>query len=146
MTLTAAAVACCGATAAGVIDARTGFIPDRITRVTAVAAAACTLPDGAACAAFGGALLAGGVPALLYLATRGRGIGLGDVKLAAAIGAGLGPVGGIGALGAAFVLGGVYGSALLLLGSAQRSDALRFGPFLAAGAILALASRTAWAA
>lgn len=146
MTLTAAFVACCGATAAGVVDARTGFIPDRITRITAVAAAACALPHGAAYAAFGGALLAGGVPALLYVATRGRGIGLGDVKLAAAIGAGFGPPAGIGALGAAFVLGGVYGSWLLLSGRARRGDALRFGPFLAAGAILALATPAAWPA
>lgn len=144
MTLTPAVVACCGAAAAGLVDARTGFIPDRITRLTALGAAACALAHGEAAAAFAGALLAGGVPALLYVGTRGRGLGLGDVKLAAAIGAGFGPLAGIGALGAAFVLGGAYGSWLLLRGRARRSDALRFGPFLAAGALAALASRTAW--
>ena len=146
MTQAAAFVACCGATAAGLVDARTGFIPDRITRVTAVAAAACAVPHGEAVAALGGALLAGGVPALLFVATRGRGLGLGDVKLAAAIGAGFGPLAGIGALGTAFVLGGAFGSWLLLSGRARRGDALRFGPFLAAGAILTLASSAAWPA
>lgn len=138
MMLLAALATCCGTAAGALVDARTGYIPDRITRCTAMTAAVLALAGGDAVAAFDGAALAGGALALLYVATRGRGIGLGDVKLAVAIGAGLGPLGGVTALGTAFVGGGAYGAWLLLRGRAQRGDTLRFGPYLAAGTMLAL--------
>jgi leader peptidase (prepilin peptidase)/N-methyltransferase len=130
----ASALAALGGTlVAAVVDTRTGLIPDAVTRTTALAALGCAFVNGAAPLACGGAYAVGGALLALHLLTRERGIGLGDVKLGTAIGIGLGPAAGLVALGAAFVLGGAYASWLLLIRRARRGDALRFGPFLAAG-------------
>ena len=122
-----------GTLVAAVADARTGLIPDALTRTTAFAALGCAVANGAAPLACGGAYAVGGALLGLHLLTRGRGLGLGDVKLGTAIGAGFGPSAGIFALGAAFVFGGAYATWLLLAGRARRGDTIRFGPFLAAG-------------
>jgi len=86
-------------------------------------------------AAFGGLLLAGGY--LLLRAISRGGMGMGDVKLAAAVGLVTGWVGipalVVGAL-AAFVLGGLYGIGLLLARRADRRTAVPFGPWMLAGA------------
>jgi leader peptidase (prepilin peptidase)/N-methyltransferase len=119
------------------IDARTGVIPDAVTRTTALTALGCAVATGIAPVACSGAYAVGGSLLVLHLLTRGRGLGLGDVKLGTAIGAGFGPAAGIVALGAAFVLGGMYASWLLLTRRARRGDAIRFGPFLAAGTVAA---------
>lgn len=132
-----AAASVCGALIAAGIDARTGRIPDRITRPTSAIALGLALASGLALTAFWGALAVGGSLLFLYVVTRGRGLGLGDVKLGTAIGVGLGPAAGLAALGGAFVLGGVYASCLLGARRASRRDALPFGPFLAAGSLLA---------
>lgn len=130
-----------GALIAGAIDARTGYIPDRISRTTTALAIALAAAHHAVLGACAGALLLGGAFFALHVLTGGRGLGLGDMKLAAAIGAGFGLAGGTLALGAAFVAGGAYGAWLLARGAARRGDALRFGPFLAFGtAAAALAS------
>lgn len=130
-------VSLAGASAAALIDARTGFIPDRMTRATALCALLFAVRDGASVAACGGAYAVGGALLALHLITRGRGMGLGDVKLGTAIGAGFGAAAGLVALGIAFVAGGAYASWLLATGRARRRDAIRFGPFLAAGTIAA---------
>jgi leader peptidase (prepilin peptidase) / N-methyltransferase len=122
-----------GTAVAAAIDARTGYIPDAVSRTTALGALALTAACGSAVSAFCGAAAVGGALLALHLLTRGRGLGLGDVKLGTAIGVGLGPLAGITALGAAFVLGGLYASWLLAARRAKRGDAIRFGPFLAAG-------------
>lgn len=84
--------------------------------------------------AFGlGVLAAGGSLMVPYALTRGRGIGLGDVKLACCIGAAAGALGGVEALGIAFVLGGAYAAFLLVTKRARRGTELRFAPYLAAG-------------
>jgi leader peptidase (prepilin peptidase)/N-methyltransferase len=131
----AALVALGGSLAAAVVDARTGFIPDTITRTTALAALGWALAHGNAPVACGGAYAVGGSLLALHVLTHGRGLGLGDVKLGTAIGAGFGPYAGIVALGTAFVLGGAYATWLLLTRRAVRGDAIRFGPFLAAGTV-----------
>jgi prepilin peptidase CpaA len=61
--------------------------------------------------ALSGAVVA---PAILLLAHLGRGLGMGDLKLAAAVGAFLGPVGAIAAMLCSAVLGGVLALALLM--------------------------------
>ena len=137
MIAVSAAVALSGTLAAAVVDARTGLIPDAVTRTTAFAALGCAVANGVAPLACGGAYAVGGALLALHLLTGGRGLGLGDVKLGTAIGAGFGPGAGIVALGAAFVLGGTYASWLLITGRARRGDSIRFGPFLAAGAAAA---------
>ena len=60
--------------------------------------------------------------------------GGGDVKLLAGIGAWTGVTGAFDALMLGSLVGSVYGLALLGAGRAKRSDAIPFGPFLAAGA------------
>jgi len=66
-----------------------------------------------------------------------RGMGGGDVKLAGLVGLYLGWVGwvtlAVGAFGA-FVFGGLFGVALILLRRAKRKTAIPFGPWMIAGA------------
>lgn len=66
-----------------------------------------------------------------------RGMGMGDVKLAGVIGIALGWAGWsaltVGAL-AAFLLGGVVGIALILVGRARRNSGIPFGPWMLGGA------------
>jgi len=131
-----ALAAVAGTLVAAIVDARTGYIPNPVTRATAATALVLALPSGFTHAALG-ACVAGGVLLALHLLTRGRGLGLGDVKLGAAIGAGLGPWCGLAALATAFVAGGAYASFLLVRGRAARHDAIAFGPFLAAGTSIA---------
>jgi len=66
-----------------------------------------------------------------------RGFGFGDVKLAPALGAVLGWYGWAIVLVGTFVgylLGALYGIALMLAGRAGRETRIPFGPFLLAGA------------
>ena len=74
----------------------------------------------------------------LYLVTGRRGIGLGDVKLGGAIALGYGLGIALVAIGSAFVLGALYAVVMIASGRAKRSDAVRFGPFLAGGAAIGL--------
>ena len=89
-----------------------------------------------------GAVLWLGVLGLIWLLSRGRGMGLGDVKLAPSIGATLGWVGVESALVGlfiAFVLGGAVSALLLVARRVDRRSAIPFGPFLlvgGAGAVL----------
>lgn len=124
-----------GVAVAAICDARTGLIVRPLTSFLAITALmlAC-IEDHPSYA--GGALALGGILLALHLVTGGRGIGLGDVRLGIALGAGLGIVSGLFALGCAFVLGGVYAGFLLVTGRAQRGDTLRFGPFIAAGLLV----------
>jgi len=98
--------------------------------------------DGAALlrAAVGGAALF-----VLYLAlvlAHPRGMGLGDLKLAGILGMYLGWVGwGALAVGAfaAFLLGGVFGIVLMLVGRAGRKTKVPFGPWMLVGAAVGIA-------
>lgn len=128
-------VVAAAAIAAGCIDARTGRIPNALTTALAVAAFALAAWQGAVAAAGWGALVTGGPLWLLHALTRGRGIGLGDVKLAVGIGAALGVAGGVIAFGAAFVGGAVYALSLLVRRRARRGEPIPFGPFIAAGTL-----------
>lgn len=88
-----------------------------------------------------GALVWVMVIGLLWLGTKGRGMGFGDVKLAPVLGAVAG-LAGAGAAGvglmASFVLGAIVGVGLRLAGRNARGQALAFGPFLIIGAFLGL--------
>jgi leader peptidase (prepilin peptidase) / N-methyltransferase len=122
------------------IDLEHRIIPNKITLPAALAAlviGALTKPSGLpeqliAGAAAGGFLL---VFALAYP----RGMGMGDVKLAAVLGLFLGRSVGVAILVAVFT-GTVVGAAVMArFGVAQgRKTAVPFGPFLAFGAIVAL--------
>ncbi|MCX5376188.1 A24 family peptidase [Streptomyces sp. NBC_00091] len=114
-----------------------------------------TLPLAAACAALLGAaalspgaagswrlaLLGGGALGASYLVLfliNPAGMGLGDVKLALALGVALGWYGwGVWAAGAflGLLYGALYGLGLVLRGRAGRKEGFAFGPFMAAGAL-----------
>ena len=140
MTALPAVAAVCGACVAAVIDARTGFIPDRLTCATTILALGLAAIAGSAGDACAGACIVGGGLLVLHLLSRGRGLGLGDVKLGIAIGAGAGVAAGAAALAIAFVAGGAYAGWLLATRRAGRRSTIPFGPFLAAGTLAAAAT------
>ena len=87
-----------------------------------------------------GAFIALALMGLIYAASRG-GMGEGDVRLAPLLGLYLGwlnpglvPVG----LFLGFLLGAIAGVAGMLIGASGRKTAIPFGPFLAAGTVLAV--------
>jgi len=91
-----------------------------------------SLPERAAAAAGGGAFL------LLFALIYPRGMGMGDVKLAAVMGLFLG-VSVVPALFVGITLGALAGLGLILrYGSAARKHAVPFGPFLAIGGVVGL--------
>jgi len=75
---------------------------------------------------------------LLYLLTRGKSMGFGDVKLAFIMGFLLGIKGGAIALYIAFITGAVYGLVLILLKKKKLKSKIAFGPFLVLGIISVL--------
>ena len=121
------------------IDLSHRLIPDVVIAPAALAGAAA----GAAAdpvhwwVPLAGAAGGGAVLLALWLA-HPEGMGLGDVKLAALLGAGLG-LAVIPALLVAFAAGAVAGAVLLVrLGARARSLGIPFAPFLAAGALVGL--------
>ena len=140
-------VLCAGLLALSIIDLRTMRLPREITYATAligvpllvVAALVARQPHriGTMCI---GAAIAGVFMWLVYVLSRG-GLGDGDVRLAPLLGAHLGwlglgyvPIG----LFCGFLLGSIVGVAAMVVGRAGRRSALPFGPFLAAGTVLAV--------
>lgn len=86
---------------------------------------------------FGGALLGGGVMLLIAVLSRG-GMGGGDIKFMAALGAWFGPQLTLLVLFLASFIGGLGSVVVLLLRVKRRKDFIPFGPFIAAGAFLGL--------
>ncbi|WP_091606765.1 prepilin peptidase [Arthrobacter koreensis] len=131
-----------------VADLRTRRLPDRLVLpaypVSALFLGAAALvggdPGRLVGMALGGVLLLGGY-FLLRIASP-SGLGLGDVKLAGVLGLYLG-FAGWGALlagaAAGFVLGGLWGLGLVLSRRGTGKSRIAFGPFMLAGALLALA-------
>jgi len=84
------------------------------------------------------ALAAAGFFLAIVVLTRGRGMGLGDVKLAFLMGLMLGwPMIGL-ALMLAFFSGSVVGIFLVIKGAKKMDSQIPFGPFLIGGTVLAL--------
>ncbi|KKQ37679.1 MAG: Type 4 prepilin-like protein leader peptide-processing enzyme PilD [Candidatus Roizmanbacteria bacterium GW2011_GWA2_37_7] len=69
----------------------------------------------------------------VFLLTKGRGMGFGDVKLTFVIGVILGMVSGYLALYIGFVSGGIIGALLLVTKRGKRKTKIAFGPFLILG-------------
>jgi leader peptidase (prepilin peptidase) / N-methyltransferase len=89
---------------------------------------------GALVGAAAGLIIFGGIVFL----TKGRGMGLGDVKLAIPIGLILGWPDAIVAFAAAFVVGAIVGIALIARHKATMKAAVPFGPFLVTGLLIAV--------
>lgn len=78
---------------------------------------------------------------VIWLLTRGRGMGFGDVKLAPVLGATLGWIGlgpAVVGLFAAWLIGGAFAIYLLASGRAKRGQQVAFGPFMLIGAVVGL--------
>jgi leader peptidase (prepilin peptidase) / N-methyltransferase len=129
----------------GAIDLELKIIPNKITYPAFPAFAVAIVVGWAigqdldpARAAIG-ALLYGGAFLLIAIIAP-RGLGMGDVKLTGLIGLVMGSLGlryvGV-AAGAAILLGGLGGLVALLAGRGRKS-AIPFGPFLTAGALVAV--------
>ena len=130
-----------------VIDLRELRIPDKLTRPAMVAAipllALSSLTDWVDVSLVGallGALAMGAFYFILFMIYP-PGMGWGDVKLAPIIGAQLGFFGLIPAVRgviAAYLIVGPVALLLLIFGRARMKTGFPFGPFMAAGAIVAL--------
>ena len=115
-----------------VIDFRTGLLPDKGNLYLAGLGLMMAGVMGEAQDALLGALL--GAALLFALRTLSRGgIGLGDVKYAAAFGIWLGWQGTLLALALSFALGACLALVLLGTGRQGRRDRLAFAPFQSAG-------------
>lgn len=121
------------------IDLEYQLIPDRITLpgiavgfVASVATSRTSWLESLV-----GALVGGGVFFLVIVLSRG-GMGGGDMKLGAMIGAFLGWKLTALTIMLAVISGGLVGVALLITGLRQRRDPVPFGPFLAASALVSL--------
>lgn len=130
-----------------VVDFRVRRLPDALTLPLAAAVLVllglvALVPEhtGDWLTALLGALTLGCGYLVLFLINPG-GMGFGDVKLALGMGAALGwygwPTVMLGTL-AGFVLGALYGGALVVARKAGRKTAIPFGPFLIAGAYVGL--------
>ena len=114
------------------LDLRTHTLPDRLTLGALAAFLLLTGWQGHLVAAVLGAAIPSALLLLIAL-LAGGGLGGGDVKYLAAIGAALGPLGGFLALLAAALIGVLQGALTRLRGGSSYP----FGPALAAGSILA---------
>lgn len=122
-----------GLCACAVSDLESGYIFDSVTGPLLLTELALATLSGTWLYSIEGAGLCAALIGVLFALTRGRGIGLGDLKLAACIGSAVGPSFGASALGNAFILGGAYAGIDLLRGRSGRGHAYKFAPFLLLG-------------
>jgi prepilin signal peptidase PulO-like enzyme (type II secretory pathway) len=83
------------------------------------------------------ALGAGGFLLFLHILTKGRGMGIGDVKLAVFMGLLLGWPGVMIAFYTAFISGALVGGTMMVARKLKRNALISFGPFLILGTIVA---------
>jgi len=126
--------------ALSVTDLRFWTLPDTLVSALAVLALIKTFVLGEP--GFSSSLI-GGIAGLLSLGivvvlSRGKAMGMGDVKLAGAMGLLFGWPQLLLALIIAFVLGGAFGAMLILLKKATAKSAIPFGPFLTFATVLLL--------
>ncbi len=82
------------------------------------------------------ALILGGFFAAIIIFTRGKGMGWGDAKLAAALGLLLGWPDSALAIALSFIIGMFFGIALMVFHLKKFKDMIPFGPFIALGAVI----------
>ena len=85
-----------------------------------------------------GAVIGVALLGFIVLVTKGRGMGIGDIKLGGVLGLSLGGPATLLALFVAFVSGAAFGLTLLLRGKASMKTAVPFGPFLIVGWLVAV--------
>jgi prepilin signal peptidase PulO-like enzyme (type II secretory pathway) len=123
-----------------VIDLRLGLIPDELIILLCAAGLCVLFASGADLALWWNRLLGAGVGLGIFgglrLLTRGRGMGMGDVKLAVPLGLLFGWPSIVGVAMAAFILGAVAGIAAILFQKKTMQSTIPFGPFLVLGAVM----------
>jgi len=131
--------------AAAVIDLRTTLLPDDLTLpllwlglLAAVGGAGFTTPAGAIVGAAAGYLVLWGLFHAFRLATGKEGMGYGDFKLLAALGAWTGWQGLPLIILLSSAVGAVVGITIITVRGQDRSVPIPFGPYLAAGGWIAL--------
>jgi prepilin signal peptidase PulO-like enzyme (type II secretory pathway) len=121
------------------IDLRLSVIPDQLNLFLVLLGAALLVGDFSSLSSrvIGGGLgLA--IFGLIVLASRGRGMGVGDLKMAGALGFLFGWPKVVLVLGSAFVLGGIFSAILLALKRKSLKEAIPFGPFLALAGVIVI--------
>ncbi|WP_420223925.1 prepilin peptidase [Pigmentiphaga litoralis] len=141
---------CAACVALAFIDADTSFLPDDITLPLLWGGLLANLfglfvpISDAVIGAMAGYLALWAVYWAFKLLTGKEGMGYGDFKLLAAIGAWMGwqalPV----VILASSIAGVIIGGGLILSGRAERGQALPFGPYLAVAGVAVLLSDGAW--
>ncbi len=136
--------ALCSIASAGIVilvtDLKYQIIPDRMLIVLVLAAGALLYPSPLPTAVqkLGVGAVSGSFFYLLWLGTRGRGMGFGDVKLSAVLGLLLGFPQAIIAFYTAFLTGAGYGVILIIQRKAGMKSRVPFGPFLLLGAVVSV--------
>ena len=124
------------AAVAAMTDLRCGYVFDRVLIAGGTALVALAASQGMLYPALLGAAAGASALAIPWALSRGRGIGLGDVKLAAVLGCALGPYDALRALWFAFVIGALVAVGGALTRRLSFGRAVPFAPFLALGAVL----------
>lgn len=119
-------------------DQAAGYILDVVTLPSCVFAIVTEASSASGLRPLAGAFALSGAMLFIYVITRRQGLGLGDVKLAAAIGALLGAQAGLVSLGVSFVFGGCAAALLMVSRGASRKMTVPFAPYIAAGALTVL--------
>jgi prepilin signal peptidase PulO-like enzyme (type II secretory pathway) len=132
-----AAAALVAAFVCALTDLRSGYVFDRALLVAALP----VLAFGASeiVMRLESAVVIGALFAAPYLFSRGRGFGLGDVKLGVLLGAGLGFAAGVSMYASSFVVGALFALGALASKRMDRKTVLPFAPFIALGAAIGLA-------
>ncbi|MBV8668894.1 MAG: prepilin peptidase [Candidatus Eremiobacteraeota bacterium] len=112
------------------------LILDVVTVPVAIAALIIALVQGQALPALAGAATGAALFGLLYIVTRGTGLGLGDVKLAACLGLFIGWPNTLAMSAASVVIGAIIAVPLLVARKRRGRDVVPFGPFLVLGALI----------
>lgn len=118
------------------IDLRTMIIPDELNLALGALGVFIGGMSGNLMEHVGAGIAAAAVFGLLVLGTRGKGMGIGDVKLAAAMGLVFGwpstPI----ILAGGFIIGAIYGILALLARAKTLRSAVPFAPFLAVSSVV----------
>jgi leader peptidase (prepilin peptidase)/N-methyltransferase len=112
------------------------LILDAVTIPAAAIGLLVAVLTGRAVDALEGAAVGAVVFGVIYISTRGAGLGFGDVKLAACLGVYLGLGGSIAAFAAAFIVGAVLAIPVLATRKRRAKDVLPLGPFLVLGSLV----------
>lgn len=123
------------------IDLKKQVIPDKLALACFLLSAVSLLfsDDTTTLSGILGCALCGGILLMLSFVTK-DGIGLGDAKLFAAVGLGLGAARAVNALMISAVLSGMFGLILMLINVRNRKKTIPFAPFILLAVLIVLNS------